>query len=64
MTEHMLIEILEQDEKVFGWFEARFQVGYVKEPKTIDRAEFFVVDFEETRRKPTYSEGQRSINVQ
>ena len=37
---------------------ARFQVEYVKEPKTIDEAVFFVVDFEETRRKPVYSEGQ------
>ena len=30
---------------------ARFQVEYVKEPKTIDEAVFYVVDFEETRRK-------------
>ena len=28
---------------------ARFQVEYVKEPKTIEEAVFFVVDFEETR---------------
>ena len=37
---------------------ARFQVEYFKEPKTIDEAVFFVVDFEETRQKPVYSEGQ------
>ncbi|MCG8033222.1 MAG: hypothetical protein JAZ03_13720 [Candidatus Thiodiazotropha taylori] len=36
---------------------ARFQVEYVKEPKTIDEAVFFVVDFEETRRKPSMYEG-------
>ena len=32
---------------------ARFQVEYVKEPKTIDEAVFYVVDFEETRRRPS-----------
>lgn len=36
---------------------ARFQVEYVKEPKTIDEAVFYVVDFEETKRKPTAYEG-------
>ena len=37
---------------------SRFQVEYFKEPKTIDEAVFFVVGFEETRRKPVYTEGQ------
>ena len=36
---------------------ARFQVEYVKEPRTIDDAVFFVVDFEETRRRPSSYEG-------
>lgn len=32
---------------------ARFQIEFVKEPKTIDEAVFYVVDFEETKRKPS-----------
>ena len=41
---------------------ARFQVEYVKEPKTIDDAVFFVVDFEETRRRPSSYEGNDRKN--
>ena len=41
---------------------ARFQVEYVKEPKTIDEAVFYVVDFEETRRKPSPYEGNDRKN--
>ena len=36
---------------------ARLHVEYVKEPRTIDDAVFFVVDFEETRRRPSSYEG-------
>ena len=41
---------------------ARFQVEYVKEPKTIDEAAFYVVDFEETRRRPSSYEGNERKN--
>ena len=40
----------------------RFQVEYVKEPKTIDEAVFYVVDFEETRRRPSPYEGNDRKN--
>ena len=41
---------------------ARFQVEYVKEPKTIDEAVYYVVDFEETRRRPSSYEGNDRKN--
>lgn len=36
---------------------ARFQVEYVKEPRDIDEAVYQVVDFQETRNRPLYNEG-------
>ena len=41
---------------------ARFQVEYVKEPKTIDEAAFYMVDLEETRRRPSSYEGNERKN--
>ena len=36
---------------------ARFQVEYNKEPRDIDEAVYQVVDFQETRNRPLYNEG-------